>query len=123
MIFSCLVLLVCISGFLRNHFVSLSSYPQIGQALRPALKGMGFWNSVMELARAYECMMSLVIYMAIVVLSWFPFMSEFQIRLLFNQAFSRSPNFHDSCRKERQKIIIHLKISFLEGFTKLFFYS
>lgn len=61
----------------------------IGQACRPALKGIGFWNSLMELARAYECMMSLVIFMPIVILSWFPFVSEFQIRLLFNQAFSR----------------------------------
>ena len=43
----------------------------------------------MELARAYECAMSVLIFMPIVVLSWFPFVSEFQIRLLFNQAFSR----------------------------------
>lgn len=53
------------------------------------MKGIGFWDSVMELARAYECIMGLVIFTPIAVLSWFPFVSEFQTRLLFNQAFSR----------------------------------
>ncbi|KAL4569972.1 hypothetical protein LXL04_025621 [Taraxacum kok-saghyz] len=61
----------------------------IGQACRPCLKGIGFWDSIMELGRAYECLMGLVIFMPIVILSWFPFVSEFQTRLLFNQAFSR----------------------------------
>lgn len=62
---------------------------QLSQACRPVLKGIGFWDSVMELARAYECIMGLVIFTPIAVLSWFPFVSEFQTRLLFNQAFSR----------------------------------
>lgn len=62
---------------------------QIAQACRPCLKGIGAWDSVMELSRAYEAIMGLVIFMPVVVLSWFPFMSEFQTRLLFNQAFSR----------------------------------
>ncbi|KAF3629525.1 Callose synthase 3 [Capsicum annuum] len=61
----------------------------IGQACRPCFKGLGIWDSVMELARAYECIMGLFIFAPIVVLSWFPFVSEFQTRLLFNQAFSR----------------------------------
>ncbi|XP_059281975.1 callose synthase 7-like [Lycium ferocissimum] len=61
----------------------------IGQACRPCFKGLGIWDSVMELARAYECIMGLFIFTPIVVLSWFPFVSEFQTRLLFNQAFSR----------------------------------
>ncbi|XP_052178586.1 callose synthase 7 isoform X2 [Diospyros lotus] len=63
----------------------------IGQACRPCLKSMraGMWDSVMELGRAYEFVMGLIIFMPIVVLSWFPFVSEFQTRLLFNQAFSR----------------------------------
>ncbi|KVH97549.1 1,3-beta-glucan synthase subunit FKS1-like, domain-1 [Cynara cardunculus var. scolymus] len=61
----------------------------IGQACRPCVKGIGFWDSIMELGRAYECVMGLVIFMPIVILSWFPFVSEFQTRLLFNQAFSR----------------------------------
>ncbi|EPS72207.1 hypothetical protein M569_02539, partial [Genlisea aurea] len=61
----------------------------ICQAMRPFLKGVGIWSSVMELARAYEAVMGLAIFMPVVVLSWFPFVSEFQTRLLFNQAFSR----------------------------------
>jgi callose synthase len=53
------------------------------------LKWVGFWDSIKELARAYECIMGLIIFMPIALLSWFPFLSEFQTRLLFNQAFSR----------------------------------
>ncbi|KAL0732397.1 hypothetical protein Bca4012_008606 [Brassica carinata] len=61
----------------------------IGQTLRGVLKGIGIWDSVKELGRAYEYIMGLVIFTPIAVLSWFPFVSEFQTRLLFNQAFSR----------------------------------
>ncbi|XVE86251.1 hypothetical protein DITRI_Ditri18aG0020500 [Diplodiscus trichospermus] len=61
----------------------------IGQALRSAFKGLGFWDSIKELARAYEYIMGLILFMPTAILSWFPFVSEFQTRLLFNQAFSR----------------------------------
>ncbi|KAK0588619.1 hypothetical protein LWI29_003248 [Acer saccharum] len=61
----------------------------IGQACRPMFKGLGFWESIKELARAYEYVMGLLIFTPIAILSWFPFVSEFQTRLLFNQAFSR----------------------------------
>ena len=47
------------------------------------------WGSVKALARGYEYMMGLVIFAPVAVLAWFPFVSEFQTRLLFNQAFSR----------------------------------
>lgn len=53
------------------------------------IKGVGFWESIKELGRAYEYVMGLIIFLPIVILSWFPFVSEFQTRLLFNQAFSR----------------------------------
>lgn len=53
------------------------------------IKGLGFWDSIKELGRAYEYVMGLLIFAPIVILSWFPFVSEFQTRLLFNQAFSR----------------------------------
>lgn len=62
---------------------------KICQACSPCVKAMGFWDSIMELGRAYECIMGFIIFMPIVILSWFPFVSEFQTRLLFNQAFSR----------------------------------
>ncbi|KAF4373230.1 hypothetical protein G4B88_007243 [Cannabis sativa] len=61
----------------------------IGQACRGLLKRIGLWDSIKELARAYEYIMGLIIFMPTAILSWFPFVSEFQTRLLFNQAFSR----------------------------------
>ncbi|KAI0511251.1 hypothetical protein KFK09_011876 [Dendrobium nobile] len=62
---------------------------QISQALKPAVKAFGLWGSVKALGRGYEYMMGLVIFTPVAVLAWFPFVSEFQTRLLFNQAFSR----------------------------------
>ena len=50
---------------------------------------IGSWDSIKELARAYEYIMGLLLFMPIAILSWFPFVLEFQTRLLFNQAFSR----------------------------------
>jgi len=50
---------------------------------------IGFWDSIRALARRYEYVMGLVIFTPVAVLAWFPFVSEFQTRLLFNQAFSR----------------------------------
>ncbi|KAJ6920384.1 callose synthase 7-like isoform X2, partial [Populus alba x Populus x berolinensis] len=61
----------------------------IGQACRSLFIWIGFWDSIKELARAYEYIMGLLLFMPIAILSWFPFASEFQTRLLFNQAFSR----------------------------------
>ncbi|CAK7346670.1 unnamed protein product [Dovyalis caffra] len=61
----------------------------IGQACRPLFEWIGLWDSIKELGRAYEYIMGLLLFMPIAILSWFPFVSEFQTRLLFNQAFSR----------------------------------
>ncbi|KAK7305003.1 hypothetical protein VNO77_42901 [Canavalia gladiata] len=61
----------------------------IAQACKGCLKGARLWDSVKELARAYEYVMGLLIFLPTAILSWFPFVSEFQTRLLFNQAFSR----------------------------------
>nr|KYP52274.1 Callose synthase 7 [Cajanus cajan] len=62
---------------------------QITQACSVCLEGTRLWVSVKELSRAYEYVMGLVIFMPIFILSWFPFISEFQTRLLFSQAFNR----------------------------------
>ncbi|CAJ1974879.1 unnamed protein product [Sphenostylis stenocarpa] len=62
---------------------------QIAQACRPFVKGIGMWGSVKSLARGYEYLMGVVIFAPVAILAWFPFVSEFQTRLLFNQAFSR----------------------------------
>uniref|UniRef100_A0A0D3EPT8 1,3-beta-glucan synthase n=1 Tax=Oryza barthii TaxID=65489 RepID=A0A0D3EPT8_9ORYZ len=61
----------------------------IGQACSPLVKKAMLWDSIMELGRSYENLMGLVLFLPIGLLSWFPFVSEFQTRLLFNQAFSR----------------------------------
>ena len=53
------------------------------------MKAVGMWGSVKALARGYEYIMGVVIFMPVTILAWFPFVSEFQTRLLFNQAFSR----------------------------------
>ncbi|MBA0846206.1 hypothetical protein Goarm_023293 [Gossypium armourianum] len=59
-----------------------------GQACRPWLKGL-MRNFMKEMSRAYDYIMALLLFMPIAILSWLPFVSEFQTRILFNQAFSR----------------------------------
>lgn len=62
---------------------------QIAQALQPIVRRAGFWGSVRTLARGYEIVMGLLLFTPVAFLAWFPFVSEFQTRMLFNQAFSR----------------------------------
>ncbi|EEE65211.1 hypothetical protein OsJ_20355 [Oryza sativa Japonica Group] len=62
---------------------------QISQASKPVVKAFGLWGSVKALSRGYEYLMGILIFVPVAVLAWFPFVSEFQTRLLFNQAFSR----------------------------------
>ncbi|KAH9311871.1 hypothetical protein KI387_026906 [Taxus chinensis] len=62
---------------------------QIGQACKPLVHRTGMWDSVRALARGYEYVMGLLLFTPVAILAWFPFVSEFQTRLLFNQAFSR----------------------------------
>ncbi|XP_024041130.1 callose synthase 7 isoform X1 [Citrus clementina] len=78
-------LFACMLAFLPTGWALLL----IGQVCRPLFKAIGFWESIKELARAYEYIMGLLLFAPIAILSWFPFVSEFQTRLLFNQAFSR----------------------------------
>ncbi|GAA0151873.1 hypothetical protein LIER_10496 [Lithospermum erythrorhizon] len=61
----------------------------IAQALKPWIKHAGVWSSVRTLARGYEIVMGLLLFTPVAFLAWFPFVSEFQTRMLFNQAFSR----------------------------------
>ncbi|MCH79276.1 callose synthase 3-like, partial [Trifolium medium] len=61
----------------------------IAQALKPVVRRAGFWESVKTLARGYEVFMGLLLFTPVAFLAWFPFVSEFQTRMLFNQAFSR----------------------------------
>lgn len=62
---------------------------QLAIAWKRLLRLLGVWDSVREFARMYDAGMGMLIFAPIAVLSWFPFVSTFQSRLLFNQAFSR----------------------------------
>lgn len=74
---------------LENFVFTDTPYSQIGQACSRALMKTIFWPSIMELGRLFDVIMGLAIFIPIGLLSWFRFVSEFQTRLLFNQAFSR----------------------------------
>ncbi|GAA0146605.1 hypothetical protein LIER_06520 [Lithospermum erythrorhizon] len=77
--------LVCILAFMPTGWGLLL----IAQACRPAVQKLGIWGSVRTLARGYEIIMGLILFTPVAFLAWFPFVSEFQTRMLFNQAFSR----------------------------------
>lgn len=96
----CVVVLVLAIKFLEltvgDIFASLLAFLPTGwailliaQACRPVVKKVHMWGSVKGLARGYEYLMSLVILAPVAILAWFPFMDDFQTRLLYNQAFSR----------------------------------
>ncbi|VFQ75248.1 unnamed protein product [Cuscuta campestris] len=78
-------IVVCILAFLPTGWGLLL----IAQACKPLLQKTGFWGSVRALARGYEIVMGLLLFTPVAFLAWFPFVSEFQTRMLFNQAFSR----------------------------------
>ncbi|KAK4380700.1 hypothetical protein RND71_002562 [Anisodus tanguticus] len=78
-------MLVCVLAFLPTGWGMLL----IAQALKPVVRRFGFWGSVRTLARGYEIVMGLLLFTPVAFLAWFPFVSEFQTRMLFNQAFSR----------------------------------
>ncbi|XP_038879408.1 callose synthase 3 [Benincasa hispida] len=78
-------IIVCILAFMPTGWGMLL----IAQALKPLVQRAGFWGSVRTLARGYEIIMGLLLFTPVAFLAWFPFVSEFQTRMLFNQAFSR----------------------------------
>ncbi|KAL7202970.1 hypothetical protein ACSBR1_034423 [Camellia fascicularis] len=61
----------------------------IAVAWKPLIKKLGLWKSVRSIARLYDAGMGMLILIPIALFSWFPFISTFQTRLMFNQAFSR----------------------------------
>ncbi|KAM7266626.1 hypothetical protein ACFE04_004523 [Oxalis oulophora] len=78
-------IIVCILAFMPTGWGMLL----IAQACKPLVQQAGFWGSVRTLARGYEIVMGLLLFTPVAFLAWFPFVSEFQTRMLFNQAFSR----------------------------------
>ncbi|KAD5961615.1 hypothetical protein E3N88_13088 [Mikania micrantha] len=95
--FSILVILIALRHMtLQYIFVCILSFMPTGwgllliaQACKPVVKTAGFWGSVRTLARVYEIVMGFLLFTPVAFLAWFPFVSEFQTRMLFNQAFSR----------------------------------
>ncbi|KAF3452614.1 hypothetical protein FNV43_RR03047 [Rhamnella rubrinervis] len=61
----------------------------IAAAWKPVMKKLGLWKSIRSIARLYDAGMGMLIFIPIALFSWFPFVSTFQTRLMFNQAFSR----------------------------------
>ncbi|KAM7273838.1 hypothetical protein ACFE04_028502 [Oxalis oulophora] len=61
----------------------------IASAWKPVIKKLGLWKSIRSIARLYDAGMGMLIFIPIAFFSWFPFVSTFQTRLMFNQAFSR----------------------------------
>eukprot|EP00250_Pteridium_aquilinum_P011201 c19900_g1_i1 orf=712-6561(-) len=62
---------------------------QIAQACKPLVRRIHMWDSVKAFAWGYEYIMGVVLFAPVALLAWFPFISDFQTRILFNQAFSR----------------------------------
>ncbi|KNA05699.1 hypothetical protein SOVF_187870 [Spinacia oleracea] len=75
----------CILAFIPTGWMILS----IAVAWKPYVKKLGLWKSIRSLARLYDAGMGMLIFIPIAFFSWFPFVSTFQTRLMFNQAFSR----------------------------------
>ncbi|VVA90093.1 unnamed protein product [Arabis nemorensis] len=78
-------LFICMLAFMPTGWGMLL----IAQACKPVIQRLGIWSSVRTLARGYEIVMGLLLFTPVAFLAWFPFVSEFQTRMLFNQAFSR----------------------------------
>jgi callose synthase len=55
----------------------------------PVAEAFGLWGSVKALSRGYGYQMGIIIFVPVAVLAWFPFVSGFKTRMLFNQAFNR----------------------------------
>lgn len=58
-------------------------------AWKPIVKRLGLWKSIRSLGRLYDAGMGMIVFIPIAICSWLPFVSTFQTRLMFNQAFSR----------------------------------
>ncbi|KAM7475705.1 hypothetical protein LguiB_022948 [Lonicera macranthoides] len=78
-------LFACILAFIPTGWAILC----LAITWKRIVRNLGLWDSVREFARMYDAGMGMLIFAPIAVLSWFPFISTFQSRLLFNQAFSR----------------------------------
>ncbi|CAI5500419.1 unnamed protein product [Closterium sp. Naga37s-1] len=85
-----LPLMFACTSYLTSVRIWIVTVRQVIIALRPVHnKRLWWWRQVRTLARVYDAIMGGMIFLPVAVLSWFPFFSTFQTRLVFNQAFSR----------------------------------
>ncbi|KAF8031162.1 hypothetical protein BT93_D0384 [Corymbia citriodora subsp. variegata] len=61
----------------------------IALVLRPFLQSTVVWDTVVSLARLYDMLFGIIVMAPVALLSWLPEFHEMQIRILFNEAFSR----------------------------------
>ncbi|KAI6703748.1 hypothetical protein NL676_012884 [Syzygium grande] len=61
----------------------------IALVLRPFLESTVVWDTVVSLARLYDMLFGIIVMAPVALLSWLPGFQEMQIRILFNEAFSR----------------------------------
>lgn len=61
----------------------------IALVLRPFLQSTVVWETVVSLARLYDMLFGIIVMAPVALLSWLPGFQEMQIRILFNEAFSR----------------------------------
>ncbi|KAJ6809888.1 callose synthase 3-like [Iris pallida] len=78
-------MVICILAFMPTGWGIIL----IAQACKSLVRRAGLWGSVRALARGYDFMMGVLLFTPVTFLAWFPFVPEFQTRILFNQAFSR----------------------------------
>ncbi|CAO2824721.1 unnamed protein product [Amaranthus hypochondriacus] len=77
--------LACVLAFIATGWGILC----LAITWKKVVRSIGLWYSIREFARIYDAGMGMIIFVPVAILSWFPFVSTFQSRLLFNQAFSR----------------------------------
>ncbi|XP_039047810.1 callose synthase 12-like isoform X2 [Hibiscus syriacus] len=61
----------------------------IAQVLRPFLQSTRHWDSVVYVARLYDILFGVIVMAPVAFLSWMPGFQSMQMRILFNEAFSR----------------------------------
>ncbi|KAJ4977083.1 hypothetical protein NE237_002189 [Protea cynaroides] len=90
------VLLQFTSLAVLDIFTSLMAFIPTGWALisialvlRPYLKSITVWETVVALARLYDIIFGVIVMAPVALLSWLPGFQSMQTRILFNEAFSR----------------------------------
>ncbi|KAL9267094.1 Callose synthase 10-like protein [Drosera capensis] len=92
-----IIVAVALTGLtISDIFASILAFIATGWGLlslaiawKKVVRSLGLWYSIREFARIYDAGMGMIIFAPVAIMSWFPFVSTFQSRLLFNQAFSR----------------------------------